>query len=175
MSWVLKQDRIRWRLRTKHFLPPFIHTLLAYLCFASEVALLGFYNDSSLFTSPMTSTHHWVCDDRHCVRESAHGGGTQEDRRTIKFGHLQVRTPATCVPGLCFIHYEMPLNIDFTFTFHKVRCSIGASASQASRSSLASRRSRPRRGVSPRTPRRRLESSRCRFRSADVHAEVPEV
>ena len=37
------------------FLTPFSHTPLLYLCFASQMALLEFYLDSSLFTSPVTS------------------------------------------------------------------------------------------------------------------------
>ena len=36
-----------------YFLFPFSHTLLLYLCLASQMALLGFHHDSSLFTSPL--------------------------------------------------------------------------------------------------------------------------
>ena len=36
------------------------------------------------------------------VREIAHlAGGNQEDRSTRNFGHVQVWTPAACVPGEC--------------------------------------------------------------------------
>ena len=54
------------------FLPPFSHTSLSYLCFASQMVLLGFHNDSSLFTSPVTSIHAGACDDKHCERERVH-------------------------------------------------------------------------------------------------------
>ena len=36
-------------------------------------------------------------------------GGTQDDKRTINFGLVRIRTLATCVPGVCFIHCAMPL------------------------------------------------------------------
>ena len=91
----------------KLFLPPFSHTSLLYLCFASHMALLGFYHDSSLFTSPVTSTHAGARDNRHCERDSVHGRGTQEDRSTINFGHVQIRTLADCVASECFIHCAM--------------------------------------------------------------------
>ena len=42
-------------------------------------------------------------------RESAHGGGTQEDRSTVNFGLVLVQTLAACVPGKCFIFCAMPL------------------------------------------------------------------
>ena len=64
---------------------------------------------SSLFTSPMKSIHPGAQDERHCERESAHGGVTRSDRSTINFGHVQVRTPAACMPGKCFIHCAMTL------------------------------------------------------------------
>ena len=73
------------------------------------MVLLGFYHDSSLFTSPVTSFHPRASDDMHCERESAHGGVTWEDRSTTNFGCVQVWTLATCVAGKCFIHCAMPL------------------------------------------------------------------
>ena len=39
---------------TVKFFTPFSHALLLYLCFASQMALLGFYRNSSLFTSLVT-------------------------------------------------------------------------------------------------------------------------
>ena len=43
------------RIKLGEFFPPFSHTLLLYLCFASQMMVPEFYNDSSLFTSPVTS------------------------------------------------------------------------------------------------------------------------
>ena len=57
----------------------------------------------------MTSIHAGARDDRHCERESAHGGSTQEDRSAINFGCVWVQTPAACVPGECFIHCALLL------------------------------------------------------------------
>ena len=54
------------------FIPPLSHTLLLYLCFALQMAMLGFYHDSSLFTSPVTSFHTGARDDMHCEREQVH-------------------------------------------------------------------------------------------------------
>ena len=72
---------------TDIFLPPFSHTLILYLCFAAQMALLELYYDSALFSSPLTSIHAGACGNRHYerVRESAHGAGTQENRSTINF------------------------------------------------------------------------------------------
>ena len=63
------------------FLTPFSRTLLKYQCFASQMALLGFYHDSSLFTSPLTSVNAVAHDDRHCGNESARGI-IREDKST---------------------------------------------------------------------------------------------
>ena len=52
--------------KAAEFFTPLSHTLLLYLCFASQMGLQGFYHNSSLFTSPVTSIHAGVCDDRHC-------------------------------------------------------------------------------------------------------------
>ena len=97
-----------------YFLPPLSHTFLLYMCFASQTALLGFYHDSSLFTSPMTSIHAGARENRHCVcvrererERECTWWGTKEDRSTINFGHV----PAACVPGECFIHCAMPLGL----------------------------------------------------------------
>ena len=73
-----------------YFLPPLSHTSLLYPCVALQTVLLGFYHDSSLFTSPTTCIHTRAHDDRHGVRESAHVGGTQKDRGTIFFGYVWV-------------------------------------------------------------------------------------
>ena len=54
------------------------------------MALLGINHDSSLFTSPVTKFHAVAHDDRHCEREGANGMGTQENRRTVNFGSVQV-------------------------------------------------------------------------------------
>ena len=43
------------------------------------MVLQGFYHDSSLFTYIATSVHAEENYDKHCVRESPRGGGTQED------------------------------------------------------------------------------------------------
>ena len=50
------------------FYPLFSLTLLLYLCFASQMVLLGFYHDPSIFTSPMTSIHAGAQYNRHCER-----------------------------------------------------------------------------------------------------------
>ena len=47
-----------------------------------------------------------------CERESAHGGGTQEDMSTMNFGHVWVLTQAASVAGQCFVHCDMPLGQD---------------------------------------------------------------
>ena len=71
------------------FLPPFSHTLLLYLCFPSQMVLLGFYHDSSLFTSTVTSIHTGAHNDRHCVcerereRERVHMVRVPERIRTL--------------------------------------------------------------------------------------------
>ena len=72
---VEKNEFIKFWFR-QFFLPPFSNTLLLYLCFAHQMALLGFYHDCSLSTSAVTSIHAGACDDRHCEKESGHGRGT---------------------------------------------------------------------------------------------------
>ena len=56
------------------------------------MALLGFYHDSSLFTSPVTSIYAGAPGDRHCERECTKWG-TREDRGFISVGHVWVQTP----------------------------------------------------------------------------------
>ena len=56
-------------LKVKVFNPPFSQTSRFYLCLASQMALLGFYHDSSLFTSPVTSIHAGAGDNRYCEKE----------------------------------------------------------------------------------------------------------
>ena len=45
------QDRSKTSSKVRLFSPPCSHTSLLYRCFASQMALLGFYNDSNLFSS----------------------------------------------------------------------------------------------------------------------------
>ena len=52
----LVQAQVRDQMLT--FLPPFSHIMLLYLCFTSQMKLLGFCNDFSLFTAPGTSQKH---------------------------------------------------------------------------------------------------------------------
>ena len=51
--------------------------------------MLGFYHDSSLFTSPVKvfMMGHMMTG---IERESAHGEGTREDRSTVNFGRVWV-------------------------------------------------------------------------------------
>ena len=72
----LSSNCTKIRLSEKTVFYPLSPIQLLYLCFASQRVLLGFYRDSSLFTFPVTSIHAGACDDRHCERESAHGGST---------------------------------------------------------------------------------------------------
>ena len=65
----------------KTFFTTFSHTLLLYLCSASQMALLGFYHNSPLFTSPVTSIHAGEHDNTHCERECM-WRGIHEDRGT---------------------------------------------------------------------------------------------
>ena len=53
----------------RYFFTPSSYKLLLYLGFASQMALLGLYHNSSLFKSPVTSIHAGMRDARHCVRE----------------------------------------------------------------------------------------------------------
>ena len=53
-------------------------TSLLYQCFSLQMALLGFYHDSSLFTSHVTSIHAGALDDRHCEKERVHIAGVLE-------------------------------------------------------------------------------------------------
>ena len=86
---------------------PFSHTSLLYLCFASQMAMLGFYPISYLFKSPVTSIH---AEALNILRESGKGGGVPwEDRSTKIFDRIRVWTPAACVAGKFFIHCAMPL------------------------------------------------------------------
>ena len=80
-----------------------------YPCFAPQMAPLGFYNDSSLFTSPVTNTHARAHDDRYCEVETACGGGTREDRSSKIFGHVRVQTglPAWQVSALSISLYTL--------------------------------------------------------------------
>ena len=57
-----------------------------------------------------------------------HGGGTRDDRSTITFGHVRVRTPAPCMAGECFIHCAMPLGL-VTGTLWVVNKTLQASKS----------------------------------------------
>ena len=77
-----------------------------------QTALQGFYHDSSLFTSSVTRINPGACDNRHCVRYIVHIGGTWEDKSIINFGLVWVQTPASCVPGECFIHCAMTLRLE---------------------------------------------------------------
>ena len=83
------------------FLTPFLPYIALYLCFASQMVLLVFYHDYSLFTSPVASIHTGACN-RHCERESACGGGKQDNRSTIIFGSIRVLTPTAFVAGECW-------------------------------------------------------------------------
>ena len=65
-----------WKKTAKMFLPPFSNISLLYLCFASQMVLLGFPLNSSLLNSPVTSIHAGACDNKHCERESGHGRST---------------------------------------------------------------------------------------------------
>ena len=55
-----------------HFLPNIV--LISVFCSTDGAAMI------SLFYLPVTSIHTGAHDDRHCVRESAHGRGTSEDK-----------------------------------------------------------------------------------------------
>ena len=98
-----------------YFITPFFHTLLLYPCFTSQMALLGFYHVSSLFTSAVTSIHARAYGNRYCGRESAHGSGTWEFRSTVNFGRVRVQTPASCIAGECFFHHAMSLSKSLYF------------------------------------------------------------
>ena len=86
------------------------HSALLYLCFDPQMALLGFYHDSSLFTSKwkvfmlehITTGIVCVCV---CVRERERERermcwGTPGDRSTKIFGHVQVRTRPPAWQGI---------------------------------------------------------------------------
>ena len=53
------------------------------------------------------------------VRESACGGGTQEDRSTKIFGRVRVWTQATCMVGERFIHCAMPSVLKFELSLNR--------------------------------------------------------
>ena len=112
---------------------PFSQTLLLYQYFASQMALLGFYHNFSLFTSPMTSIHARAHDNRYCSRDSECGGVPERIGALKIIGHIQVRTSATCVAGECFILWAMPLEQKWDFGFDRLEtCFWGASLPQAS-------------------------------------------
>ena len=72
-DWSWERDRMGTkRLRIEIF-TPFSHTWLLYLCFASQMSLLEFYHDSSLYL-PMTSIHGGACGGWHCERECTRWG-----------------------------------------------------------------------------------------------------
>ena len=98
----------------KCFLPPFSHTSLLYTCFAPQTALLGFYHDFSLFTSPVTSIHAGARDERHCERKSA-CGRVPKNIRALKSSvmpRFKPRPPAW--QGECFIHCTMPCCLNWS-------------------------------------------------------------
>ena len=96
-----------------NFFTPFSHTSPLNLCFLSQMALLGFYHNPSLFTSPMTNIHAGARDDRHCDRESSWGRVLERIGALKIFGRYWVWTPAACVAGECIIHCAMPLGQEF--------------------------------------------------------------
>ena len=63
------------------------------------MGLLGFFHDSSLFYSPVTSIQARAHDDRHCERESESGRCTGQDRSNKIFGCIGVWTKAACMAG----------------------------------------------------------------------------
>ena len=66
--------------------------------FTSQMALLGFFSDSSFLLPHDKYSRLSIVRER----ESAHGGGTREDRSTINFDHVQVQTPASALSiALC--------------------------------------------------------------------------
>ena len=74
------------------------------------MAQLGFYHDYSLFTL-LWQVFMLKYVTTGILRESAHGRGTRENRSPINFGSVWVQTLAACVPGECFIHFAMPLEL----------------------------------------------------------------
>ena len=81
----------------------------SYLCFTSQMALLGFYHNSSLFTSTVTSIQTRAWDNRHCVRERVHVAGVPERIGALKtFGCIWVQTPVVWVARECIMHCDMP-------------------------------------------------------------------
>ena len=100
-SWEKTDDRI---IPIQNLLlPPFSHTPLLFPCFAPQD-----FTMVHLFYLP-PSIHAVARDSRHCVRESACGRGTQENRSTKIFGHVRVRTLSACMADECFIHCARPL------------------------------------------------------------------
>ena len=72
------------------------------------MALLGFYQNSSLFTSHVTIIHAGAHDNRHCERECMRWDPERKIALII-FGCLRVQTQAAWVAGKCFFYYSMPL------------------------------------------------------------------
>ena len=121
----------KWAIAPKHFLPLASHTMHLYLCFATQMALLGFFIEiffwSDKFISmafpwflsltfPAISIHAGACDNRHCVcvreRERVHivekmGAHFLNRKKFLVLS--RVWTLANCVAGECRIHYTMPL------------------------------------------------------------------
>ena len=74
--------------------------------FCPQMVLLGFYHHSSVFSSHVFKLEHMMTGIV-CVRESACGRGTWEDRSNKIFGHVWVENPAAWVAGECFIHWAL--------------------------------------------------------------------
>ena len=71
----------------------------------------GFYHDLSLFTSPVTNIHAGA-PYTGIVRESACGGGTQEDWSNQIFGRVRVKTQAICAAVMLYpLHYALLCNL----------------------------------------------------------------
>ena len=73
-----------------HFFTPFLPYISLISVFGPTDGAAKIFTMVPLFLPPMTSIHAGARDNRLCVRESARGGDTQEDRSTKIFRHIQV-------------------------------------------------------------------------------------